>query len=175
MVSPATLGIIGALTGIVGAITWTVGSVLGWISYRRSQQIKRLDLRLELRKQVADVRSVIDALPGLLERSQASHIAVLAAMGMAQSGASESWMAAWKSDFQTAKDLAREAPDADETYQHAKHQDLETKLVEVHTLATKVVALRDKYLTELASDDKEREYLRADFRARFISASSKTP
>jgi hypothetical protein len=144
--------------------------VLGWINYRRVQQIKALDLRLELRKQVSDVRSIIDALPGLLEWSRMSHVAVLAAMGLSQSGAFEGWTAAWKGDLKAAQDLAREAPDADETYQRSKRENLETKLVEVHTLATKVAALRDKYLKALASDDKEREHIRADARVPFKSS-----
>ena len=69
-------------------------------------------------------------------------------------------------DLKTVQALARELPDADETYQHSKHQNLETKLVEVHALAAKATRLRDKCLRELASDDKEREHIRADVRMR---------
>jgi hypothetical protein len=46
MPDPASLSIIGAVTGIIGAIAGIAGFVLGYISYRRSQQIKALDLRL---------------------------------------------------------------------------------------------------------------------------------
>jgi len=63
--------------------------------------------------------------------------------------------------------LASEVPDAAETYKRLKQQNLETKLAEVHALATKAAALHDKYLTELASDDREREHIRADARVRF--------
>ena len=167
MSSPATLGMIGAVTGIVGAITGLAGLLLGWTNYRRLQQIKALDLRLELRKQVSDVRAVVEALPDLMERSRASRNAVLAALGLAQSGASETWKATWESDRKAAQALAREVPDANETYHCLKHQDLETKLVEVHALATKAEGPRDKYRTALESDDKEREHIRADVRARF--------
>lgn len=167
MFSPATLSIIGAVTGIVGAITGLAGLVLGWINHRRVQQIKALDLRLELRKQVSDVRAVVAALPDLLERSQASRSAVLAAIGLSQSGAFESWKAAWESDLKAARALASEVPDAAETYKRLRQQNLETKLVEVHAVATKAAALRDKYLTALASDDKEREHIRADARVLF--------
>jgi hypothetical protein len=80
MVSFATV------TGIVGAITGPAGSVLGWISYRRSQRVKALDLRLELRKQVSDLRAVVEALPDLLNQSRASRTAVNAAMGVLKSG-----------------------------------------------------------------------------------------
>jgi hypothetical protein len=169
MSSPATLGIIGAVTGIVGAITGLAGFVLGWTNYRRLQQIKALDLRLELRKQVSDIRAVVEALPDLLERSRASRSAVVAATGF-RTGAFETWKAALESDLMTAQALASELPDADETYQRSKHQNLETKLVEVHALAAKAARLRDKYLTALASDDKEREHIRADARLRLNPA-----
>jgi hypothetical protein len=167
MFSPATLGIVGAATGVVGAITGMAGLVVGWINFRRSQQIKALDLRLELRKQVSDVRAAVGALPGLLQRSRASRSAVLAAMGASQSGHFESWKKEWESDLNAAQALALEVPNADETYQHSKHQNLETRLVEIHSLATKAAGPRGKYLAALASDDKEREHIRADRRARF--------
>jgi hypothetical protein len=92
MFSPATIGILGAVTGIVGAISGSVGSVLGWTNYRRLQQIKALDLRLELRKQVSDVRAVVEALPDRLERSRASGSAVLAAMGALRSSTASRWI-----------------------------------------------------------------------------------
>ena len=77
MVPMPSLAIIGAVTGIIGAITGSAALVLAWISYRRSQQIKALDLRLELRKQVSDVRAAVEELPDLLERSRASRISFL--------------------------------------------------------------------------------------------------
>ncbi|MHB8302503.1 MAG: hypothetical protein ACYDC6_06640 [Acidobacteriaceae bacterium] len=168
MLSPATLGIIGTVTGIVGAITGLVGLVLGWINYRRLQQIKALDLRLELRKHVSDVRAEVEALPTLLERAQASRRAVRAAMGRGQqSGDNVIWKDELGNDLKIVQALARELPDAKETYQRSEHQKLENKLVEVHALAVKVARLRDKYETALASDDKDRDHIRADVRTRF--------
>jgi hypothetical protein len=166
MFSPGTLGMIGAVTGIVGATTGLAGLVFSWINYQRAQQIKALDLRLELRKQVCEVRAVVDELADLLQRSRKSRLAVRAAKGSAQSGAVVGWIAEWESDLKAAHDLAREVPNSDETYQHSEHPSLETKLVEVHALATKAARLRDKYQKELASDDREREDIRADIRAR---------
>lgn len=50
MADPDLLGYTGAITGVIGAISGIAGSVLGYIAYRRSDQLKALDLRLELRK-----------------------------------------------------------------------------------------------------------------------------
>jgi hypothetical protein len=150
------------VTGIVGAITGPAGCVIGWISYRRSQQIKTLDLRLELRKQVSGVRVDIEALPALLERARASRSAVRSAMGRGQqSGDNLIWKAELENDLKTVQALSCELPDAKETYQRSKPQKLENKLVEVHALAAKAAQLRNKYETALASDDKDRDHIRA--------------
>jgi len=166
MFSPATLGIIGTVTGIVGSITGLVGSVLGWTNYRRLQQINALDLRLELRKQVSDVRADIEALPSLLERVRASRSAVRAAMGRGQqSGDNVIWKDELENDLKIVQALARELPDAKETYQRSKPKELENKLVGAHTLAAKAAQLRKKYDTALASDDRDRDHIRADVRS----------
>ena len=88
---PATLALIGAVTGVLGAVTGIAGFVLGVIGYRRSNQIKALDLRLELRKRRADLQLMLDDLAPLLHRAQGSRGAVLAATGLARSGAHEVW------------------------------------------------------------------------------------
>jgi hypothetical protein len=158
-----TLGIIGTLTGIVGAITGLVGLVLGWTNYRHLQQIKALDLRLELRKQVSDVRADVEALPTLLEQARASRSAVRAAMGRGQqSGDNLIWKDELENDLMTVQTLAHELPDAKETYLRSKHQELENMLVVVHTLATKAVKIHIKYETALASDARDRDYIRAN-------------
>ena len=166
MPDPASLSIFGAVTGLIGTITGIAGLVLGYISYRRSQQIKALDLRLELRKQVSDVRATVEALPDLLQRSRGSRVAVLSATGLLRTGAFENWKAACENDIASARAMARELPSADNNYQDSTHGDLEGKLVEVHALGSKAIRLRDKYLGELAADDKEREHIRADARLR---------
>lgn len=154
---------IGTVTGIIGAITGPAGCLIGWISYRRSQQIKTLDLRLELRKQVSGVRVDIEALPALLERARASHSAVRAAMGRGQqSGDNLIWKAELENNLKTVQALACELPDAKETFQRSKPQKLENKLVELHALAAKAAQFRNKYETALASDDRDRDHIRAD-------------
>lgn len=156
---------VGTVTGIVGSITGPAGCLIGWISYRRSQQIKTLDLRLELRKQLSGVRCEIEALPALLERARASRSAVRAAMGSGQqSGDNLIWKGELENDAKAVQALASELPNANETYQRSKPQKLENKLVEFHALAAKAAQLRNKYETALASDDKDRDHIRTEAR-----------
>jgi hypothetical protein len=158
----------GNVTGIVGAVTGPAGCVIGWISYRRSQQIKKLDLRLELRKQMSGVRAEIEALPVLLEKAKASRSAVRAAMGRGQqSGDNLIWKDELEGDLKTAQALAGELPDPVETYRHSKPRELEDKLVDVDVLAAKAAQLRNKYQAALARDDEDRDYIRANADRRF--------
>jgi len=56
MAAPNWVSYVGMVTGISGAI-------MGYISYRRSGQIKALDLRLELAKDRTGARSLLIACP----------------------------------------------------------------------------------------------------------------
>lgn len=155
------------VTSILGAITGIAALVFTYINYRRLQKIKSLDLRIELRKQVAEVRAVIDGLPELLERAGKSRDAALSALGTLLTGYHQQvWKPAFASDIETAKNLATELPAADEVFQRASHQELEERLLEIHALGLKGKQLREKYLAELASDDRDREHIRARALAR---------
>jgi hypothetical protein len=72
------------------------------------------------------------------------------------------WKGELESDLKIVQALARELPDAKETYRRSKHQELENELVEAHALAAKAAQLRKKYETALASDDRDRDYIRAN-------------
>ena len=164
MPDPTWLSYVGAATGIFGSITGSAGLALGYIGYRRSQELKALDLRLELRKAESDLRASVQELPDLLQRSRQSRTAVSAARGMARTGAFEGWKAAWENDMAASTLLAGELPEANKDYHDTKHRDLESKLVEVHALAARASRLRGKYLGELAADDRERDHIREDMR-----------
>ena len=163
MPDPASLTIIGA---IVGTITGVAGFVLGCVNARRLRQIKSLDLRLELRRQVSDLHTMTEELPDLMQRSKKSRNNVLAAEGLSRTGAFDVWKTSWNSDMVSVRTLDGELPSANDNFKDSKQRDLEDKLVKVHALASRATRLRDKYLEELATDDKTREHIRADARAR---------
>ena len=59
MAEPHWAGYVGMVTGVIGAITGIAGAIMGYIGYRRSNKLKSLDLRLELRKSISDVLSPV--------------------------------------------------------------------------------------------------------------------
>jgi hypothetical protein len=156
MADPVWLGYAGAITGGVGAVTGIAGSVLGYIAYRRSDQLKALDLRLELRKNVASLIADASELLPLLEYAQKSKLAVAAAMGMYKSGATEMWVSEYEVDKTTTTSLIEKLPNSVEEYAELLPTELESKIVEIHIQQDSVSRLRKKYEESLTKDDKAR-------------------
>jgi hypothetical protein len=166
MSEQAWLSYTGAITGVIGAVTGIAGAIMGYIGYRRSEELKSLDLRLELRKAANDLRSVVEELTPLLEHATKSRTAVAAATGLLGSGALKKWVSEWKVDLAAVTSMQAELPTSDADYASLGHSVLEAKLVAVHAFHAKAVRLREKYDASLAADDREREHIRADVRAR---------
>ena len=154
---------VGAITGTIGAVTGIAGAVMGFVSYRRSGQMKALDLRLELRKTVDDLHDSVQSLSSLLERAKGSRAAVAAATG--QAGALQHWQGEYEKDLSAAQRLVTETPDPSATYKSLSYSELESRLVSVHQIQSQADRLHAKYRASLAADDKEREQIRADVRS----------
>lgn len=159
------LNYIGAVTGILGAITGIAGAIMGYISYRRSGEIKALDLRLELRKLEREWRTTINELPSYLEQIKKSHAAVASATGLYGSGAFKAWCMAWEEDMESAKSMLVGFQNYRLICDSNSHAELEATLADLHIRNDAAKRLHAKYTAVLASDDREREHIRADTRA----------
>jgi hypothetical protein len=168
MDTPAWLPYVGVVTGTIGTITGTVGAVLGYKGYRRSQEMKALDLRLTLRKAEVDYRRTVEELPELLRRARASRAEVLGAQGNSKSGAFEAWVEQWQEDLKRAEAMLAALPTAPSDYQGVSYRDLETRLVTLHRERRLADGLRDKYREHLAWDAKQVEEIRADQRSKVL-------
>ena len=156
MADLAYLGYAGVITGVIGAVTGVAGSVLGYIAYRRSDQLKALDLRLELRKNVTLLISDASELLPLFEHAQRSKLAVAAATGMYKSGATEKWVSEYEVDKIAAIALIEKLPRADESFTELSPSNLESKLVEIHSQQDAISRLHKKYDESIAVDDRDR-------------------
>ena len=150
---------VGMSTGILGSITGIAGAIMGFISYRRTSQFKKLDLRLELRKQDADINDALTKLPGLLDFAKTSRERVTSANG--QTGALQHWLGEFDADRKGVNGLQSEYETASRDYHSLSDKALEDRLVESHRLRKKVDQYADKYRASLAADDKERDRIRA--------------
>jgi hypothetical protein len=156
MADPDLLGYTGIITGVIGAVTGIAGSVLGYTAYRRSNQLKALDLRLELRKNSAFLVAEANELLPLLDYAKRSKSAVAAATGMYKSGGTEKWIAECNEDVVKVQALMDVLPNSNDQHLDLSPTDLETKLVEVHRLQDFVSRFRKKYDDSIAIDEKDR-------------------
>ena len=164
MPETAWLSYVGAITGVIGAVTGIAGAAMGFISYRKTGELKQLELRLELRRRLSDLHAVVDELPALLQRAKRSRTAVAAATGRRGSGAMQHWSETWQKDLDEAEKIVSEAPEAGETYKDMVLADLEGRLASLHSQHVRALSLRDQYVSELEADNKERDHLREDMR-----------
>lgn len=164
MADSTWLSYVGVVTGLIGAITGVAVATMGFISYRRSGQMKAQDMRVELRKATNDLRTTVQNLIPLLESAKRSHTNIAAATGLGGSGALKQWQSDFKADLSAVELLESEVPDLNASYECLTHSELESKLVEVHSVQSKAMQLSKKYHATLAADDKEREHIRADVR-----------
>ena len=153
---------IGIVTGIIGAITGIAGAMMGFISYRRTENLKTLDLRLELRRAESDARTQLTVIRTLLERANKSRMAVASATGKIGSGAMVIWKSEFEADMAEFTKLLTSIPEEENSYSDLHHEELESRLVAVHTLRAKINQILDKYNSALAADDEERKQIRAD-------------
>jgi hypothetical protein len=174
MDTSAWLPYVGVVTGTIGTITGTVGAVLGYKGYRRSQEMKALDLRLELRKAETDYRLIVEELIPLLQYARKSRERVLAASGTARTGAFEAWVTQWQEDLKRAEAMLAGLPTTSSDYQGVSHRDLETRLVALHRERRLADGLRDKYREHLAWDAKQVDEIRADKRSEVQAKLSRT-
>jgi hypothetical protein len=172
MASSELLAYTGAVTGVIGAITGVAGAVMGFIGYRRSERIKALDLRIELRKLISDLFEEVQELAGLLADAKKSRTAVAAATGRIGSGAMERWNAQWDADSKSIEAFEAGLDDLNVDHSKDDHATLESNLVEAHSLLTSVRRLREKFESSMASDDRERDHIRADVRTQAAGRQS---
>lgn len=165
MAEPHWTGYVGIATGTIGAITGIAGAIMGYVSYRRSNSIKALDLRLELRKAVNEVEMGFSNLERLLNYANQSRQRVAAATGRLGSGAMEIWNREFEEDKNRLKQISKDVPHPDAKYDDLSPVELESRLVAIHRLQGQINELTEKYDSAVKSDDEDRKQLRDDVRS----------
>lgn len=160
MSDPHWTSYVGMATGIVGAITGISGAVMGYVSYRKSNEIKALDLRLELRKSINDLNSILAQAEELLPYANQSRERVAAATRNLHSGAVVAWNEQYERDQSALRELSDEVQSLDKEYDALSPNELEAELVTVHKLQNQLNDMKEKYNEAVRSDDRERERIR---------------
>jgi hypothetical protein len=158
---PIWISIIGATTGIIGAITGIAGAIMGYISYQRTEELKSLDLRIELKRAETDIQLIVNELPSQIEFAKRSRQAVLSATGQLRSGIATQLESQWENDLAEAQKMVEKLPISETDYSSFSQNELEKMLVQVHKETRQATLLKEKYDAEVAKDDKERDRIRA--------------
>jgi hypothetical protein len=146
-----------------------IGTVSGCLAYRRTGQLKKLDLRLELRRADEDLRQLIGGLQTDLQRANTSRLHLQAVQGGVHSGATLQWTAELDADFAKAAAIEAAVPPVNADYRKLRSEQLESLLVERHRLHAEGKKLSQKYMAILEKD----EQARARFRTFMTRPSTK--
>lgn len=160
------LSYIGAITGVIGTITGIAGAVMGYLSYRKTSEIKALELRLEIMKTGVEVFQKAEDLAGLLARAKRSRNAVASAMGTYKSGAHEKWVRQHTADEESLDSINESVDQLNVDYSKAPLRELEKAIGEIHGLRTMVMGITERYVGFIAEDDRNREHIREQTHAR---------
>ena len=121
-----------------------------------------MDLRIQLRKAVADFHNEVASAVSLHQRAVASRRAVAGARGTARSGAMTQWDQQITQDGRKLSDLKAKAPKVEDQFDHLGVKDLEDRIVNVHDLQGQVKNIREKYETSLQEDEESSRLVKND-------------
>lgn len=158
--APIWMTYVGMALGGLGAISGVIGAVTGFVSYRKANSLKSLDLRLALRKAVVDLQYGLLEVRSLMELSLRSRTNVSAALGKTNSGEMKSWLKTFDMDAKQIDYLAVEVPLNEHQFNELDLKKIEAELVKMHALQTRLDSIKATYSAVLKKDDEDRKYLR---------------
>ena len=148
------------MTGIIGAFTGIAGSIMGYIAYRRSNEINKSDRRLDLHQ----LRNVIDftarKLLEIFPQALQSRRSILSARGLLNSSLTKNYSAEHSKDGVRAKELSSQIPPEDIDYDSMSLKQLEQERVRLDRLKIEIDALLGKYQNSIQEDQQTKELIR---------------
>ena len=140
------------VTGIIGAFAGIAGSIMGYIAYRRSNEIKRSDRRLDLKKLRNDVHFAAKGLNDLLPKALLSRQQVVHARGLLGSSIIEVFKVDHTTDLNRSRELSVQIPPEDIDYDSMPLRQLEEELVRIDRIKTEIDELLAKYQDSIQQD-----------------------
>lgn len=156
---PVWMIYVGVVTGVLGSALGVLAYINSTIAIRRTAKSKRLDLRVELRKQTQDNERSIGALFALIYSAWGSHLAVAHALGTSGSGGFEVDRRQAVEDRKAV--LRLKAATFDHDLYALSEKELLDLLIAAHHGSSEIKAIRVRYEAWRVEDDKNREFLRA--------------
>ena len=165
MPDPNTVDYFARIIGVLGAITGVGGLIIAIAANRKVQAMKSLDLRLELRKGVNDLRLSFEKMPGIINYADKSKHAVASAKGVSLSGGMKRWEKQVADSKTQLAALSLKIPDASEKFENLSTSELENEIVKTHDTQQRMNALESFFKEALVQDAEAIKGMAADQRA----------
>ena len=140
------------VTGIIGAITGIAGSIMGYIAYRRSNEIKKSDRRIDLHKLRNDAQIADTELSDILSKALLSRKSTMNGRGLLHSSLVRDYVAEHAKDLKHAKELSGEIPLEDVDYDSLSLKQLEQERVHLDRTKGSIDHLIRKYEDSIQED-----------------------
>jgi hypothetical protein len=142
------------MSDLTGWITGTVALVALW----RTGRVRVLDLRLTVRKGIAEIGVDVDHLARRLEYAVQSRTGVASATG--QAGALQAFREQAEADRAEIQAMRQRLQDLNRLSMFATYLQVEDRAVGLETVRTLYRQLSEKYDAAIRDDDAQRTYLR---------------
>ena len=151
---------VGMATGIIGAITGIAGSILGYVGYKRSENVKTLDKRLDHHKLRNEAHVASVQLTDLLIEAVNSKKAVMSATSGLNSEAMKAFIDKYTSDSEHALTLAEKIPKPDVDFESLTLEEINKEIVELHRVLGWINDMSNNYRKSLENDNSLRTEIR---------------
>ena len=148
------------VTGIIGALTGIAGSLMGYIAYRRSNEINKSDRRTALKELRNGVHSAAKELLDLLPKALRSRKFALNARGLLNSSITIRYTDKHTNDLKRAEELLGQIPPEDTNYDSMNLQQLEQERVRLDRIKIEIEKLLAEYQDSMQHDKRESERIR---------------
>ena len=142
-------------TGIVGIVFGAYGAWTGHRGYKRANEIKALDVRLELRKALSDAHGSLSELRDLIAKSERERPGINAMIGR-NGGAVTAWERAIQTDKDQIDVIAQPLRSLEADFAILTPEQMERDIIATHSAKRSLGVLIEKYKSELAWDAEQR-------------------
>ena len=152
---------IGTISGLIGAVAGIFGLIMGYVAYRRSNELKKSDRRVDLHKITNDTRIAGEDLLELVKLAIRSRRAINNAIGMFHSGAMKKYESQHEADSRQATELFEQVAKRtkEPNYDAKSLRQLEQELVEIHRIKSEIDHLTRRYKESIQQDENQRHQL----------------
>ena len=147
-------------TSYIGMVSGVIGVLVASFSLHKTNKIKTLDLRIELRRSVLDLNLLHEALEETLQKAKKSRENMSAAMGRFRSGGMKAWLDQHSKDVGVWLEMNQSLPAKDCSYKSLNSEQLEQNIVETHEQQRILKFIEDRYINSINEDQKNGEFLR---------------